>query len=504
MHETLYKQKKEPLAQPLDPQSLDQGLARHQVGQYMQAALESEQRRPLDLPAAMREKMESRFGRDFSGVEFVQSDLPRKMGADAVAQGNLIRFAPGAFSQTESGERLLSHELSHVIQQSQGAAMDGASNMPYYDAGAEHAADTMAQQAMDGTLSPGEAAQPLSAPAAGQAPMLGNRLFNRLRQKFSGWFGKGSTPAGASPTEVTQAQLGANMYNPTNDTALEGKLKGIRDATTLQEAQDAFGRASGNNIRGQIPEGVSLNSAKRRLKAMTRITHDFPQLAGRIGVFNTTRSEGTMMSAGSTFSSGSSSISWNPDEMGSGVGNKLVRIGTGWMDSLVDFSAANKRYDGVHELGHVLNSLLIEQRLAGKGEGLKDVDWSGNITAQNLIQEALQGVASQNTKTGRKLRKYIDKHGEGPAGKRKLNLANDVKRADDEVDTSTTQYKHRHQLRKMGLTSRYGASDAGEMFAEAFADVYEKGEKANPLSKEIVRLTKGRLAGPAPGAAAAG
>ena len=36
MHETLYKQKKEPLAQPPDPQSLDQGLARHQVGQYMQ------------------------------------------------------------------------------------------------------------------------------------------------------------------------------------------------------------------------------------------------------------------------------------------------------------------------------------------------------------------------------------------------------------------------------------------------------------------------------------
>ena len=98
MHETLYKQKKEPLAQPPDPQSLDQGLARRQVGQYMQAALESERQRPFDLPAAMREKMESRFGRDFSDVQFIQSDLPRKMGAVAVAQGNLIRFAPGAFS----------------------------------------------------------------------------------------------------------------------------------------------------------------------------------------------------------------------------------------------------------------------------------------------------------------------------------------------------------------------------------------------------------------------
>lgn len=504
MQQQVYQQKKEPVAQPAQSQTPAMDWSQQQAGQYMQAALESEQRRPLDLPEAMRQKMESRFGRDFSGVQFVQSDLPRKMGADAVAQGNLIRFAPGAFSRTESGERLLSHELSHVIQQSQGKAMDGASNMPYYDAGAEHAADTMAQQAMEGTLSLGDAPQPLSAPAAGQAPMLGNRLFNRLRQKFSGWFGKGNTPAGASPTEVSQAQLGSNMYNPTNDAALEAKLQGIRAATTLQEAQDAFGRASGNNIRGQIPEGVPLNSAKRRLKAMARITHDFPQLAGRISSFNATRSAGTMMSAGNTFGSGTANISWNPDEIGSGVGNKLSRIVFGWADSVSDYSAANKRYDGVHELGHVLNSLLIEQQLAGKGEGLKEADWDGNLTAQDLIQEALQGVASQDTKTGRKLRKYIDTHGVGPEGQRKLNLANDKKTSDDKVDTSTTQYKHRRKLRKMGLTSAYGSGDAGEMFAEAFADVYEKGEKANPLSKEIVRLTKNKLAGPAAGAATAG
>lgn len=471
------------------------------IGRYMQAAVENERRQPLDLPESMQKKLESHFGRDFSGVQLVQSDLPRKMGADAVAQGNLIRFAPGAFSRTESGERLLSHELSHVIQQSQGMAMDGAPNMPYYDAGAEHAADTMAQQAMDGTLSLGDAPQPLSVPAAGQAPMLGNRLFNRLRQKFSGWFGKGHTPVGASPTEVSQAQLGANMYNPTGDADLEAKLQGIRAATNLQEAQDAFGRASGNQISGQLPEGISLSSAKRRLKGMARMTHDFPQLAGKIGSFGLTNSSGTMMSAGNTFY-GPSEISWNPDEIGSGVGNKLLRIGGGWADSLVDYSAANKRYDGVHELGHVLNSLLIEQKAGSLGE--KTSDWNQNTTAQAVIQEALQGVASQNTKTGRKLRKYMDKHGVGPQGQRKLDLSNDVQISEGQVDTSTTQYQHRHQLKKMGLTSAYGAGDAGEMFAEAFADVYEKGEKANPLSKEIVRLTQSRLSGPGTAAASAG
>lgn len=44
MHETLYKQKKEPLAQPPDPQSLDQGLARQQGRQCMQAASPSNTR----------------------------------------------------------------------------------------------------------------------------------------------------------------------------------------------------------------------------------------------------------------------------------------------------------------------------------------------------------------------------------------------------------------------------------------------------------------------------
>ena len=471
------------------------------MGQWMQAAVQNEESRPLNLPDAMRQKMENRFGQDFSGVRVVQSDLPRKIGADAVAQGNLIRFAPGAFSRSESGERLLSHELSHVMQQSQGKAMDSTPGMPYYDAGAEQAADRMAQQAMDGGLSQGAGGQPLSVPAASQAPMLGNRLFNRLRQKFSGWFGRGNTPVGASPTEVTQAQLGANMYNPTGDDALEAKLESIRGANTLDEAQAAFGRATGNTIGGRINADVSLSSAKRRLKAMTRMTHDFPELQGKISSFGDEGDSGAMMSASNTFNGGAQ-ISWSPTELSSGAGSKLKRIVMGWGDSAIDFSAANKRYDGVHELGHVVNSLLIEQNY--RGRGARDADWNGNITAQALIQEALQGVAGQDTKQGRKLKKYIEEHGVADAtGKKKLDLQNDTyirdRHGDEITDKSTNQYRHRHKLKKMGLTSEYGASDAGEMFAEAFADVYEKGEKANPLSKEIVRLAKGRLSPPASG-----
>ena len=141
MQVEITRKKAEPLQQLHQKPAPGPNEEQQAMGQWMQAAVQNEESRPLNLPDAMRQKMESRFGQDFSGVRVVQSDLPRKIGADAVAQGNLIRFAPGAFSRGESGERLLSHELSHVIQQSQGKAMGSAPGMPYYDAGAEQAAD---------------------------------------------------------------------------------------------------------------------------------------------------------------------------------------------------------------------------------------------------------------------------------------------------------------------------------------------------------------------------
>ena len=45
----------------------------------------------------------------------------------------------------------------------------------------------------------------------------------------------------------------------------------------------------------------------------------------------------------------------------------------------------------------------------------------------------------------------------------------------------------------IGSVSRYANENASEAMAEAFADVYDNGENANPLSFEIKRLTKEQL-----------
>ncbi|MCH5200758.1 MAG: DUF4157 domain-containing protein [Oscillospiraceae bacterium] len=168
---------------------------------FVRTAVAGESRRNLDLDARMREKIERQFGLDFSGVRLVESDLPAKLGTNAMAQGDLIRFAPGAFRpETAQGERLLSHELSHIVQQSQGDAMNGAAGQPFYDPNTEHSADAMADRAMRGDLATGSV-QPFTPIPAEQTPMLGCNFFKKLfgknkhnREEYTPLLENGSGP----------------------------------------------------------------------------------------------------------------------------------------------------------------------------------------------------------------------------------------------------------------------------------------------------------------------
>ena len=75
----------------------------------------------VDMPVVMREKMEGSFGMDLSGVKLYENKAVGDAGAEAVAQGSRIAFAPGRldFSSTR-GQALLGHEISHVASQARG------------------------------------------------------------------------------------------------------------------------------------------------------------------------------------------------------------------------------------------------------------------------------------------------------------------------------------------------------------------------------------------------
>ena len=187
-----------------------------QLGQIVQAASAGDNRRPLDLDAAMRERMEQQFGLDFSAVRLEESSLPGRLGADAVAQGDVIRFAPGAYRpDTPEGERLLSHELGHLVRQSRGIDPAARAGLPFYDPIAEHAADDMAFQAASGGLSAGPVRSFSPAPAA-QAPMEGNRFTSWIsgRAKKLGWSLFRSRSDGFKLDDLDAEDLPSNDTSP--------------------------------------------------------------------------------------------------------------------------------------------------------------------------------------------------------------------------------------------------------------------------------------------------
>jgi hypothetical protein len=160
-------------------------------------ALQSEGQ-PLD--AGIRGRMESRFGHDFGQVR-VHADAAAAESAwsvDALAYtlGTDVVFARGQYApHTAAGQKILAHELAHVIQQSSARAttpkLDSGPNDP-----SEQAADDLAGKAM----SNGEnaALAPLRTPALSSVPSL---------QRYS-------VPGGLACSEVVDWLDNNSPYKP--------------------------------------------------------------------------------------------------------------------------------------------------------------------------------------------------------------------------------------------------------------------------------------------------
>ncbi|MCP4686585.1 MAG: DUF4157 domain-containing protein [Desulfobacterales bacterium] len=100
------------------------------------------------MPDHVKERAENSFNADFSGVKIhANSSKAPSVGAVAYTQGADIHFAPGAFTPgTAAGQRLLGHELAHVVQQSEGRVQPTieVNGMPVNDSPAlEREADLM-------------------------------------------------------------------------------------------------------------------------------------------------------------------------------------------------------------------------------------------------------------------------------------------------------------------------------------------------------------------------
>ncbi len=101
------------------------------------------------LDSHTRGFMEFRFGHDFSMVrvhtDSQASDSARAVSANAYTTGNHVAFREGQYSPgTQRGDRLIAHELTHVLQQN--SARNSTPSRIDVDQGAEREADRIANQ----------------------------------------------------------------------------------------------------------------------------------------------------------------------------------------------------------------------------------------------------------------------------------------------------------------------------------------------------------------------
>ncbi len=104
------------------------------------------------LPGPLQAKMEGSFGADFSDVRVHQGGEAEQLGARAYARGSDLHFAPGQYDPSSaSGQALIGHELTHVVQQRAGrVATQGKDGPINNDPGLEGEADQMGARAARG------------------------------------------------------------------------------------------------------------------------------------------------------------------------------------------------------------------------------------------------------------------------------------------------------------------------------------------------------------------
>jgi len=140
--------------------------------------------RSLQLPEVLRERVQSQFGFSPESIRMKESSQVADFGAKAMAQGNIISFAPGKFDPyTESGQSLIGHELSHIVQQAKGLGSNIESSNIHYDPSSESASDTAGHLFATGSAGTMSSASPITPIAASAAPVQGKGVSGGKKKK---------------------------------------------------------------------------------------------------------------------------------------------------------------------------------------------------------------------------------------------------------------------------------------------------------------------------------
>ncbi|MBR6040961.1 MAG: DUF4157 domain-containing protein [Clostridia bacterium] len=308
-------QLKETTAQQPSPEALRSGAVkptREQMGHR------------VDLPDAMRAKMENAFGADFSAVRLYESRAVADAGAGAMTQGTNIAFAPGLLDFTSfSGQALLGHELSHVVSQSRGEARgSGFLNDPALEAKADRegalAASGQTVAAPTASLSPVSAAPAASPMQAGfKKPKT-----NQNAQQANAAPQSGPAPSTGTPSQSFPAPQSAEPS--VSGSVPHGSIASHAGSASSSGTASQTGSASSSGTASQTGSASSSGSASQTgsalLSGSSSASASVPQgsaashagsasSSGTASQTGSASSSGTASQTGSALLSGSSSAS---------------------------------------------------------------------------------------------------------------------------------------------------------------------------------------------------
>ncbi|MGI6119308.1 MAG: DUF4157 domain-containing protein [Desulfosporosinus sp.] len=314
MSQTVYVPKKRVIKQANAKINSESALLRSEAGNMAALSIMGGENL-CPMSKALREKFEPAFNADFSNIRISRGKIPSEFGVEAFTRGTNIHL------DSSAGDDVLGHELAHVVQQASARVASGGFPV-VKNLSLEHEADVMGERvAAGGQVRSGDIITPMS---SASAPIQAKSKREKEQEKMA----KAAEKAGGidklrakRPWEITKEELEANRFNPNQDDDLQAQLNDIDRAADPESAVRAFHQYSGN-AQGQLlrqddvstwdmgGDKTKLNLIKTRLKNMSRMIRDYPELRGEIGNITEETEEGTSMSASHTFGpSGKSDIS---------------------------------------------------------------------------------------------------------------------------------------------------------------------------------------------------
>ena len=238
---------------------------------------------------------------------------------------------------------------------------------------------------------------------------------------------------------------GGKATTPKSNAANKPKKESVKSVEDVKDfaGLDKYLQKVYNVTVEDTVKKLNFNVVKSVLTGCESVIRDFPNVAKTLKALVTSKS-GVMSCSGS-----SGKISFNPHYFSDDT--KLINDCERMSKSRWWIPNSSPASIGAHETGHAVEWLMIQSNKAYMYDWQRIEAWNKCTEAKGLVSQACKNI--KKTEYGK--------------GKRNAELISGI--------------------------SRYGQENASETMAEAFADVFANGKNANPLSLEIMQLTKEKL-----------